>query len=421
MKRALIFAMAVCLLVSSAAMATMTRTLTMGEANTIIHDDNNIWQFPSRIVDYPDMAVGEFSYNTGGYYYYWDEFTDIGVHYNLSDETPFVIGAYFTTVQPNQDFPYFLTSEYYDEIPNHRIDLFVGTHFSDMKAGMHFGYLSGSYETEQEDGTGEVINETEYSTKGYGFGFGLTAMENKLDLAAELTLLSWTDKGDNGYDITEPDGCMLLDLSGRMFHEMNQKFTLVPHGGLEFGKVANKEYDNWDVEGEEGDVTDKDKYSRFILDAGMGVNYTPAEGVLAIADFGFMYYKEKEEYSYWDDGDEEWIDYEYEYSWFTLPYFKVGMEAKVFNWMDIRMGGTSYWEHEKDKYTYPTGGDPATYTNEYRYGYVNNATYLGLGFHWGQLKIDTYINPEIIVNGFNFISGTEQDMNYQVSVKYDMF
>ena len=46
---------------------------------------------------------------------------------------------------------------------------------------------------------------------------------------------------------------------------------------------------------------------------------------------------------------------------------------------------------------------------------------LGAGFHWGNFYADTYINPSMITEGFNFISGESFPMNYQVSLKYKMF
>ena len=60
MKKSLLFALMICLLVFSASNATLTRVLAMGDNNMIIIDEENISIFPSRIVDYPDQAIGDF-------------------------------------------------------------------------------------------------------------------------------------------------------------------------------------------------------------------------------------------------------------------------------------------------------------------------------------------------------------------------
>ncbi len=427
MKRVLILSMFLLLFAFSAAFATQTRTLTMGDANMVIHDDNNIWLFPSTIYDYPEMAIGEFGEY---YYYYYDKengsylFTDVGVHYKFGEKKPFVMGLYFTTKQPNPEFPYDLANFSYTPLDNHRIDLFYSRMLGDNKFGFHFEYLHGArtHDVDSLYTYNGLPDLTEEKTDAYSFDFGLTMKDGKLDLAAGLALLSWTNTGFNGHDRTEPDGNMMFHLRGRYFHEVDQKITLVPHGGFEYWKLAGKEYDDWQLAEDFGVVTDQDEYKGITFDAGLGLNYTPAAGIMAIGDFGIEFVNETDTYE--DLVDDEWESREYKYTWLTLPYFKIGIDAVVFDWMDLRMGATSYWVNQKNEYDYPadyyTDGDPA-FTNEYKYSDVENTVYIGAGFHWGNLFIDTHINPEMILNGFNFISGREETMNYQVSLKYNMF
>jgi len=389
----------------------------MGEANVVILDDNNIWQFPSRLADYPYMAVGEFAYNSDSSDRY---FTDIGVHYNFGNDDPIVLGLYFTNIQPDEDFPYYLTNNSY-RLNNHRIDLFGAAGMSEMKIGFHVTFINGKYERDWDSlstWNGEP-DMTEYSTAAFRFAAGLTMLEDKLDLFARINLLSWKDIGWTGRDISEPDGNIEIGFGGRVFLEMNEKITIVPHGGLKFEKYANKYYDYW--QDTSNYVTDKRKITSATIDAGVGLNYFPADGVLGIADVGFIFRKEKDERDAWYSLDQEWWTTTYDDSRLSVPYFKIGLEARVFKWMDIRMGGTSYWDNTENKRTVPTGSVVApTSTTESRYSFVDNSTYLGLGFKWNRLKIDAYINPELVVRGFNFISGTEQNMNYQVSILYEM-
>jgi hypothetical protein len=92
-------------------------------------------------------------------------------------------------------------------------------------------------------------------------------------------------------------------------------------------------------------------------------------------------------------------------------------------WLDLRAGAVSYWQKYKndDKYVdYVSNANDVAYTYKYRSSYVSNETFLGAGFHWNNLFLDAYINPQIVTNGFNFISGMQQPLAWQVSLKYLM-
>ncbi|MFQ6009419.1 MAG: hypothetical protein ACE5K8_10775, partial [Candidatus Zixiibacteriota bacterium] len=95
----------------------------------------------------------------------------------------------------------------------------------------------------------------------------------------------------------------------------------------------------------------------------------------------------------------------------TIPFFKAGADLKVFDWMDLRLGATSNW----DRYTRENDAGDKFLRN-----YANNATYLGFGFHWGDLHVDTYTDPELFLNGFNFITGQQSNMNFQISALYEI-
>ena len=54
------------MLLSLNVFATDTRVLTMGDNNKVLLDEHNIFLFPSRINDYPNLAIAEFSrYGSG--------------------------------------------------------------------------------------------------------------------------------------------------------------------------------------------------------------------------------------------------------------------------------------------------------------------------------------------------------------------
>jgi hypothetical protein len=150
------------------------------------------------------------------------------------------------------------------------------------------------------------------------------------------------------------------------------------------------------------------------------MQYTPATKVLAVIDFGFMYGSIKNEYTTIISSDSSEMDEE-KWTYVMLPYFKIGFEAEVFSWMDLRLGATSYWT----KYTNEnTPFNDTLVTEKYEEKYPFNHTYMGLGFNWNRLHVDTYVDPELFMDGFYFLSGVDSKvagMNFQISAKYDMF
>jgi len=80
---------------------------------------------------------------------------------------------------------------------------------------------------------------------------------------------------------------------------------------------------------------------------------------LAVLDLGFQFNTIKDEYTPGPDGEVE-DAYEYKWTYNHMPYWKIGMEGEVFNWMDVRLGATSWWEGYKYEYT-ETG-----YVREYK-------------------------------------------------------
>ena len=133
------------------------------------------------------------------------------------------------------------------------------------------------------------------------------------------------------------------------------------------------------------------------------MNYTPSNNVLAVCDIGLMYVSDKTEYESGGSTTEA------KNTNTAIPYMKLGVDADVLKWMDLRMGATSYWNNEKYEV------DP----NSIKYKYAENDLYLGFGFHFGHLHVDTYANPDLFIEGFNFISGGEEQMNFNISAVYE--
>jgi hypothetical protein len=441
MKKLLILTLAMCLL-ATASFATYTRVKTLGEANMIVPDEHNIWLFPSTINDYPELFLGEFTTNyafypdkENGYYYnysfgpgyipnlgyispYYDGYTNLGTHLKFGEDNPFVLGVYFTEsraftpidfIHPNYWWEYWMDMDWdevndfdYEIMKNQRIDLFYGRNLGENKFGFHFGWVKSGWDESWDEG------EDSYNPKEginmFNLGLGLGMMDNKLDLGLDFKTLSWTDEDSDGEKESESDGSMALTLAARYFNEMNQKCTLVPHGQITYEKLGVKypedEY--------------KASFTEMAIDLGVGMHYVPAAGILAVTDFGLIYNTEKVKFEATEGDEEE----ELKLNTMTLPYFKVGLEATIFDWFDLRMGGVNYWMWDKWDF-----GDGEDYENwEYKENYVYTEFYLGGGFHWGNLFIDAYANPQILTDGLYFINGHDTEpFAYQVSLKYKMF
>ncbi len=84
-----------------------------------------------------------------------------------------------------------------------------------------------------------------------------------------------------------------------------------------------------------------------MFDFGFGTNYNVSDDVMTVTDFGVVI--EKETYTYTDADDAD-NNYEDEYKYTHLPYFKLGLDAVVKPWLDFRCGVVTTWE--KENYTY---------------------------------------------------------------------
>jgi len=388
-------------MIGASSFATDTRTLTMGDNNLVLLDDANIWLFPSRVFEYPNLAVGEFSNQAD------NDFTQFGIHWKFGSDNPMVFGTYFTDLPaavPTDLIGGALVPFDFDLFDNRRIDFFYGNELGDFKFGSRFSiYHSG----QEYDEATPAVDQSKESFGYYDFDFGLTSGSGSWDLAVNVAFGSWTDEGPDGQTETDADGFTDISALGRYFWQRGPDYTFIPHVGFFHAKrgIVNNIVDL-----DPGTTEDLvDNYTLTGFDLGLGMNYTPASQVLAVCDFGFLYEKwnhEREDNLAATTGEET-------ISARSLPYFKIGLDADVFKWMDIRLGATSYWTAFSDE---DKGAN-----NEFKTNSADNDTYLGFGFHWGRLHVDTYTDPQLFLNGFDFISGDGGgDMNFRISALYEM-
>ena len=379
MKKFIIMSLVLMFMLSSVALATSTRVMTMGNVNTVVLDDANILEFPSRVVEYPNIALGEF--NSG------DDFHNFGMIWKFDDESKWVMGTFVST----------LSGEFYG-IPNfsvynnRKFDFFYGREMGNNNFGIHLNYNQAGQEF--IDSGAVVANNYNESVNHIDLTVGLTEGSGQWDVAVNFGFGSWTNEVADTTQ-NEPDGFSNMGVMARYFKSQGPNYTLIPHFGFMTEKIGVKYPDG---------TTESEKNSFFVL--GCGVNYTPSNNVLAVFDFGFHFDGYKYEYS--PNGGTATED---KYTYNAIPYFKLGLDAEVFKWLDVRMGAESYWE--SDKYEYSN-------TDEYTVKYASNETYIGLGMNWGKLHIDTYTDPQFFLSGPDFISGNGYDMAYMLTALYEL-
>ena len=408
MRRSIILAVLLLWMLGASAMATDTRVMTMGENNLVLVDDANIWLFPSRVFEYPDLAIGEFSDQAG------NDFTQLGIHWKFGSDNPLVLGTYFTdlgfpALPDNLLGTDLVDWDFLEDFDNRRIDLFYGNELG----GYIFGSRFSIYHSSAEIDSDAPVDMSRESFGYYDFDFGLTSETRKWDASLNFALGSWTDEDDQGRTESEPDGFFDFSVLGRYFMQRGPDYTFIPHVGFLKNKRGVKSYVVDPADPTLLTLSQTSNYDVTAFNFGLGLNYTPARKVLAVCDFGFSYAKWKDETELEEVGVQAAASFEDTEAFTVLPYFKIGLDADVFKWMDVRLGATSFWNSEtiEDK----------TLNNTEKYKFADNETYLGFGFHWNNLHVDTYTDPELFLNGFDFISGDGGgQMNFAISAVYEM-
>jgi hypothetical protein len=395
MKKLIILTLAFALILSAAAFASQTRVLTMGDNHIVLTDDANIWNWPSRLNNYPHLAVGEFGYNFG------NNFNQFGVHWQFGDDQPWVLATYFDNdfaFQPFAGYP-INTVEGFNLTNNRRIHAFYARAMGTNKFGARLSLFKSGY----EDPSGLIGTAgVEQSFSYYEASLGLTASDDSWDIAVTGGFGTWRDKrNDTLY--SQPDGLIDFSVLGRMFWGSSPNYNYVPHASIEYHKQGE---DYWYYSGASVEMFN---YTQMAIEVGIGQVYTPSTNVEAVLDLGLAIERNKVEYT---DVATPANNSETKANFNSIPYFKLGLDAEVFSWLDARFGATSYWQWDK----YEAGG-----TTAFKENYADNETFLGFGFHWGNLHVDTYTDPELFLNGFDFISGDgDGDMNFRISAVYDM-
>ena len=437
MRKTIILSTILVVMLSISAFATDTRVTTMGENNMILLDEANISLFPSRLFDYPNLVVGEFGYSSEPYIetaaksasidrsYFLDQtdFRKFGVHWKFGSDKPWVLGTYLSNSEIyfpmvghgyySGVFPDWL--EFYNRlVSNQRISLYYARQLGNNIFGFSFNKIHSSWKDEDDYDAGSKAEE---SFANYMFNIGMTMQGGLLDWSLGLDMQTFTDINSAGYDESKPKGGTMFHGNIRYFKNINPTYTIIPHASFCFGKTGAEFYSGDSTNTLE--ETTEIKVTEFQL--GVGLQSTPATNVLMVLDFGVMLSKWTDDYDPLDDTDPKLNPTSDTYTTTTLPYFRLGFDADVFPWFDVRMGAATYWDNEKleDESNSFNGTSYDIETDITKYRYSSNHTWVGGGFHFGRLHIDTEFNPRLFLDGFNFISGESNSMNWRISTAYE--
>lgn len=368
-----------------------TRTFTMGGANVnnIVKDAENIWLYPQTISMYTDEASGVFSDQSATP----DDFARFGVNFQFGESNPFALGVYIDNgfaFNPYSAYSWNRTPFWAGLNNNRQFNLFYGRNLNGNPFGVHL--LVFNSKNEFVDAATTNPQNFNASMTAFGLNFGLTTGGGDWDWAGGIFFSTYTDERANfgapSTTWTEPDGSMNLDFRARRWFVRSSKVTWVGHGSVAYGKTGIK----WDV-GTPA-VTNTDEWKHLMLDFGFGLNYTPTSKVLAVMDVGVSYSKDDRTS---DDGTT--VSESSVKRTSIPPYYTVGVDAEVLSWLDVRMGASNWRMNTVNE---QANSDKSTDN------FNSIDTYLGFGFHWGNLSIDTHIDPEWITAGPYFLSGSNE-------------
>jgi hypothetical protein len=360
----------------------------------ILHDAASPAVWPQLVVQYPNLAGGEFS--SGPYYAPrgWD-LERVYTTYSWG-EKDVALGISLDKLYSTR---YFMSDPAYEPDPlgdggvPSRLNANLGFKLGDnMLLGFGLNYWSDM----------EKDTSFEQSASIIGFKAGISGVgENEWDAVLGLELPGYTNEA-GGQKISEKDGSMGFHFAGRWWYDYADKAALIPN--LRFQSLT----DGFTVPAPPGGSETGMKVSRSQIGLGAGHNWWPVENTLVVFDFGIMLQKESYEFTLPAGAPSQ----DFDEALNVLPYWRIGFETTVFSWLDGRLGAERGW------LSYKESGNGAP--DEYEFGTSQTETYLGATAHWNRMIFDLVVHPDFIGNGPDFISGAGSSPIFsRVSLKYD--
>ncbi|MDK9701203.1 MAG: hypothetical protein OEM52_13770 [bacterium] len=377
-RKLLLIALAISLLIASVAGATVTRVMTLGNVNHIIKDKANMSLYPQAINYYPMWGSMDLRgsganslYSVGGHYKFGSAIYGM---YVGTDGIP--EGGYYGPVVGETGATDMSTAP--------KLNMYYGRMLGDMPFGFNLMLFQNSW-TDKTAGSS-----AEKSQMYLGLGFGLTLQE-KIDLGLNLRTHSFTEKNAAGTDVAKPNGGLKLDLNARYWYEWDAatKTYFVPYFGFA-------------MESQGVDSNSVGKYSmsstNIMLGCGFNTSVTPT--TMFVGDFGIGI----------GSGEQKiepvgGASVTAKTTANQLPYYRMGFETQVFEWMVARVGAERKW--------ISAGTDK---TDEWATSTTN--LYLGAGMKRGEFLLDLNVDPGIVNRGPYFLTGSGGNWSTMASIRW---
>ncbi len=357
------------------------RVTTLGEVNHVVKDDHNVALYPQTLIHYTNLvnfdvendALSRAVFNYGtpfGYLSFRFEMEALGHDYLPQIPNP---------DQSENNLPG-------DNAIDQKLTLIWAKNLGEMDLGINFTLHGASHEMDTPN------NSAVASGMGITIQPGITLMEN-IEASVIFQTISFTNEDADGKTITEPDGGTTFGIRGRYWIELSPSYALIPHfmfAARSVGWQNTEDKEGW-------------KDSETLMTLGIANNIMVADDILAVSDVGV--HLEPGTMEVKQNGETE----EFTQGHSVLPYFKLGFEADIFSWLDVRFGAVAKWisssQEDNDK-------------NKEIWSYVEKDFYLGAAVHKGDFTIDLWMDPAFVSDGPYILTGNQNNFAMGASLLY---
>lgn len=358
-------------------------------------DDRNIFTLPAELVKYGTWAAIE----TGA-----PGYTSFGFHYNF---TPTVVLAIYGTSQsipsiglgsPDltvSQFGAFATNG--DAGATHKGTVLLGVDLGTARLGFllsAWGDLKRSIDADEKVTSNEGPLNIKFAA-GLGFGTGL----GDVDLALHLGLALPTEEAaeEAVHEGVEIDVGFIF----RGTFPFSGPHELVPFATLDF---------NYAKTNDAGDPKTEHSGIHFGMNVGMDIRLNLADGITVQPGIGFGGNVTSRDITRDGDTNTDKI------SQFIFPFYNLAVDVKVWDWLDIRFGGSQrvYWQWTDGT---DINGDPIAATTEAK---VDHSISTGVGFNLpAGVSIDIEVSTGWWQRGPNLLTGDNGAFGVNAAISKD--
>jgi hypothetical protein len=380
-----ILVLLISLLFSANAFATGSRINSMGGGSKAItvDDDSNLWVFPSTIVDWGNRVLIDRFDGTKG---------EFGLHYGLSQDMVLVV---YGGDHADRSFRYGGKAS---DLTG--CGLACDGNGNTFKGAMGFGWNAGGgnkygviLSIHGDNQTTQLSGSDTQSKGPLGMGIGLGSSFGDLDMAMDLIYGALNDQSK---DVGGGDGHFEMGIVGRYTSNVAPGVDAIPYLAFDMHSKSVKSG---------GSITND---SSFGFDLGSDLKIQPANDIYIYPGVGLSFAMAT---AGPDSGQSETTT-------FIFPYFGIGLDAKINEWLDFRMGAS---QHDSMVTTEacPVGSSSCESAITTKNSDVALVYTAGFGLHFADLTVDMNLNPQFFNNGLYMVNGqTTGPFGLDIALRY---